>query len=264
MKYVTVANMNVAVVEYNNERVLTTEQVGEGFECEPKQIKQNFNNNKERFVEGKHFYKLEGEELRSFKHSVENFDLVGKNANILYLWTKRGVARHSKMLGTDRAWDMFDQLEETYFTVHQKQLSPIELIAAQANALVEQERKIQAIQAKQEQQSQELQGMRDVIQLSSVSWRKETTALINKMAVKAGDLSKVRDFRRESYMLLDERMGVSVEIRLKNARKNMYEAGYSKTQIEKLNALDVIERDKKLVEGYLAVVKDMAIKYGVA
>ena len=115
MKFVTVANMNVAVVEYNNERVLTTEQMGEGFECEPQQIKQNYNNNKERFVKGKHFYKLEGEELREFKHRVENLDLVGKNANVLYLWTKRGVARHSKMLGTDRAWDMFDCLEENYF-----------------------------------------------------------------------------------------------------------------------------------------------------
>lgn len=141
MRYVTVANMNVAVVEYNNERVLTTEQVGEGFECEPQQIKQNFNNNKERFVEGKHFYKLEGEELKKLR--VENLDLqISPMTRSLYLWTRRGVARHSKMLGTDRAWDMFDQLEETYFTVRQKQLSPIELIAAQANALVEQEREL--------------------------------------------------------------------------------------------------------------------------
>jgi hypothetical protein len=28
--------------------------------------------------------------------------------------------------------------------------------------------------------------------------------------------------------------------------------------------LDVIGQDKKLIEGYLSVVKDMAIKYGVA
>ncbi len=122
MRYVTVANMNVAVVEYNNERVLTTEQMGEGFECEPQQIKQNYNNNKERFVKGKHFYKLEGEELREFKHRVENLDLVGKNANVLYLWTKRGVARHSKMLGTDRAWEMFDCLEENYFNPKQQEM----------------------------------------------------------------------------------------------------------------------------------------------
>jgi hypothetical protein len=59
-------------------------------------------------------------------------------------------------------------------------------------------------------------------------------------------------------------MGVSVEIRLKNARDRMIENGYSKSRINQLNVLDIIEQDKKLVEGYLAVVKDMAIKYGVA
>lgn len=40
---------------------------------------------------------------------------LGKNASALYLWTRRGAARHSKMLGTDQAWDMFDSLEENYF-----------------------------------------------------------------------------------------------------------------------------------------------------
>ncbi len=253
-------------IEYNNQRVLLTDQMAQAYGCEGRNISDNFKNNEKRFQAGKHYFRLEGVELQEFKRYSENIGLpVNKFAPVIYLWTERGAARHSKMLGTDTAWEVFDQLEETYFSVKKpKQLSPIELIAAQANALVEQEKKLQAIQARQEQQSQELQGMRDVIQLSSVSWRKETTSLINKMAIKAGDMSKVRDFRRESYMLLDERMGVSVETRLKNARKNMYEAGYSKTQMDKLNALDVIERDKKLVEGYLAVVKDMAIKYGVA
>lgn len=255
------------VVEYNNQRVLLTDQMAQAYGCDVINIQQNYANNKSRFEEGKHYFKLEGEELKRFKASLgySNISSNLKFAPVIMLWTERGAARHSKMLGTDTAWEVFDQLEETYFSVKKtKQLSPIELIAAQANALVEQEKKLQAIQARQEQQSQELQGMRDVIQLSAVSWRKETTSLINKMAIKAGNVSKVRDFRRESYMLLDERMGVSVKTRLENARKNMYEAGYSKTQIEKLNALDVIERDKKLVEGYLAVVKDMAIKYGVA
>ena len=115
MKYVTVANMNVAVVEYNNERVLTTEQVSAGFECEPKQIKQNYNNNKDRFEEGKHYFKLTGDALRDFKVSLgeSKISTTLKFTSILYLWTRRGVARHCKMLGTDKAGDMFDCLEET-------------------------------------------------------------------------------------------------------------------------------------------------------
>ena len=106
----------LAVVEYSEERVLTTEQLALAYECSTTQIKQNFNNNKEHFSEGVHYFKLEGEALKLFKNRVENFDLVGKNANTLYLWTKRGALRHCKMLGTDKAWAVFDELEENYFT----------------------------------------------------------------------------------------------------------------------------------------------------
>lgn len=106
-------------MEYSEQLIITTEQLANFYECNITQIKQNFNNNKEHFVEGKHFFKLEGEELKFFKDKVENFDLVGKNANVLYLWTKRGAARHAKMLGTNKAWDVYELLEDAYFTPKQ-------------------------------------------------------------------------------------------------------------------------------------------------
>ncbi len=126
------------------------------------------------------------------------------------------------------------------------------------------EHDIEVLQQAQEETNKRIDGMKDVISLTAASWRKDTTVLINKMALKAGDIAKIREFRQESYQLLDERMGVSVETRLVNLRRRMYEAGYSKTKIENVNALDVIGQDKKLIEGYVAVIKDMAIKYGVA
>lgn len=98
--------------------------MAEFYEATVNQIKQNFNNNKEKFVEGQHYLLLKGAELKDFKSLVENFDLVDKFTPQLYLWTKRGASRHSKMLGTDKAWDMFDELEENYFSVKsQPQLS---------------------------------------------------------------------------------------------------------------------------------------------
>jgi hypothetical protein len=38
------------------------------------------------------------------------------------LWTERGTVRHAKMLGTDKAWDVQDRLEDCYFAV--KEQSP--------------------------------------------------------------------------------------------------------------------------------------------
>ena len=141
-------------VEYRAERVLTTEQLAQAYECEPKQIKQNFNNNKDRFEEGKHFFKLEGDALKEFKSLVENFDLpINKFAPSLYLWTRRGASRHSKMLGTDRAWEMFDALEENYFNPRPKALTPAEqmaqgLLAAQ-KLLAEKDKRIEEMRPKE-------------------------------------------------------------------------------------------------------------------
>jgi hypothetical protein len=44
----------------------------------------------------------------------------------------------------------------------------------------------------------------------------------------------------------------------------MAEEGVNKSKRDKLSYLDVIADDKKLIEGYTAIVKEMAIKYGVA
>lgn len=146
----------------------------------------------------------------------------------------------------------------------QRPLSQLEILQGSVERLVQHEHDIEALQQAQEETNKRIDGMKDVISLTVASWRKDTTVLINKMAIRSGDIAKVREFRRESYQLLDERMGVSVETRLVNLRRRMYEAGYSKTKIDNVNALDVIGQDKKLVEGYVSIIKDMAIKYGIA
>lgn len=122
-------------VEYRTERVLTTEQLAQAYECEPNNIKKNFNSNKDHFVEGRHYYKVDGEELNDLRVTFSDLQISPKT-RCLYLWTRRGASRHSKMLGTDKAWEMFDALEENYFNPRPKALTPAEqmaqgLIAAQ-------------------------------------------------------------------------------------------------------------------------------------
>lgn len=116
------------VVEYSNQRVLTTQQLAEVYETSTDNIKHNFSRNKDRFVENRDYYLLKGKDLKEFKNYVANSylvngsegivsHLVAKNVNMLYLWTERGANRHSKILDTDKAWQQFDVLEETYFKV---------------------------------------------------------------------------------------------------------------------------------------------------
>ena len=106
---------NLTVLEYNNKRILITKQLAEVYETEENNINANFSNNKDRFIEGEHYYKLTGEELKQFKNQVNDINLVDKRASSLILWTEKGASRHCKILDTDKAWEQFDNLEETYF-----------------------------------------------------------------------------------------------------------------------------------------------------
>ena len=108
---------NITRVEYGGVPVLTTAQLAQFYECTERNIRDNFSNNESRFVAGKHYFKIVGDELKSFMSHTENFGIVNKFASCLYLWTKRGAARHCKSVGTDKAWDVFETLEDTYFNV---------------------------------------------------------------------------------------------------------------------------------------------------
>ena len=60
------------------------------------------------------------------------------------------------MLGTDKAWEMFDQLEETYFNPPQRQLSQLEILAGATQALLDQQREIDRIKMANEKQEKEM------------------------------------------------------------------------------------------------------------
>ncbi len=102
------------IIEKENQRVLTTAVLAQEYETTTQIIINNFNRNKERYINGKHYYCLEGEELKDFKTTTQ-IDLSLNKVNKLYLWTERGALLHAKSLNTDRAWEVYDILVETYF-----------------------------------------------------------------------------------------------------------------------------------------------------
>lgn len=103
------------VTAFNGVRVLTTERLAKVFGASTTQVINNYDRNVDRFEEGKHFFKVDGDDLRDLKNSISFRDAVGKNAKSLMLWTDRGASRHAKILDTDMAWDVYGELEEAYF-----------------------------------------------------------------------------------------------------------------------------------------------------
>lgn len=112
---VTIGAVTTTVISYKGQRVCTTEQLAQLYDAEPHQLRQNFRNNKARFEEGKHFIKVESAELQDLRVD-KSYSQISAKARSLILWTERGAARHAKMLETDKAWEVFEQLEDSYFT----------------------------------------------------------------------------------------------------------------------------------------------------
>jgi len=111
---------SLKVVGHGGIPVLTTEMLANLYGTAAHSITKNHRSNARRFVCGKHYFKLEGTELKQFKNKVTNSDLVANRAKHLILWTERGAARHAKMLETDQAWEVFERLEDLYFSQMEK------------------------------------------------------------------------------------------------------------------------------------------------
>ncbi|HCK7191005.1 ORF6N domain-containing protein [Enterobacter roggenkampii] len=113
---VPVAARDLQIIEYRGQRVVTTEQLAAGYGTDVNNITVNYHRNQDRFAEGKHYFDVQGEELREMKNWVSLSNAVGKRARSLRLWTERGAANHAKMLETDQAWGYHEDLVEFYFT----------------------------------------------------------------------------------------------------------------------------------------------------
>ncbi len=104
-------------ITHNQIPVITTELLAQLYGTEILNIQVNFTRNKERFVEGKHFFKASGEELKNLRLTLsKSQNPISPKTRSLILWTERGAARHAKMLETDQAWEVFEKLEDCYFS----------------------------------------------------------------------------------------------------------------------------------------------------
>ena len=110
--------------------------------------------------------------------------------------------------------------------------------------------------------NQRVDDIKDVVALNPRSWREEARKLIVRIAQSMGGNEFIRDVQAEIFALVDERAGVSLATRLTNKRRRMADEGVCKSKRDKLNRVDVIADDKKLIEIYLAVVKEMAVQRG--
>ena len=108
-------------IEIKESKVLTTKQIAEAYGVTKEKIIYNFNYNKDKYILGKHYIEVFGEELRRLKRTCE-IQSSFKYAKSLYLWTEKGALLHAKSLNTDKAWQVYDYLVDFYFRTKEENL----------------------------------------------------------------------------------------------------------------------------------------------
>lgn len=157
------------IIEYKDIRVLTTQQIAESYGTDTQVITNNFNRNKDRYKEGKHFICLTGEDKKEFINKNQNdFSSFGK-AKGIYLWTEKGAFLHAKSLGTDEAWEVYEKLVDFYFN-KKKPLTIAEQIQILAKGNMELEKKVDSI-------DKDLQDFKQELPLLAVECEKITKAV---------------------------------------------------------------------------------------
>lgn len=234
-------------------------------------INEAINNNRKRFNNGI--------DVIDLKESPLVIDLIDKGiytqngvnrSSHIYLLSERGYSKLLKILEDDVAWEQYEKLVDGYFTLRGQaldtaQLSPeLQMFKQIFDSVAKQQLEQKKLKAEVEETKEQIQGIRDVVAINSTDWKSSCKSLVVKIANRLGGFNHIQDVYKEAYSMLEKRMGVQLNTRLTNKRRRMADEGICKSRRDKLNYIDVIADDKKLIEGYVSIVKELSIKYGAA
>lgn len=260
---ITINKTELPIKEYRGQRVVTLKEIDQVHERPEGTARKRFNDNKKHFIEGTDYF------VRNSDEAAKEFGIIAPNG--LTLATESGYLMLVKSFTDDLAWTVQRQLVNTYFrtTPEQRQEAAqqteldLKKLTPELRQMINMELRLQEQGKALEETNRRIDGIRDTVALSPTSWRPDCRRQIAKIAQAMGGNEYIRDVNAEVYQLVDERAGVSLATRLTNKRRRMADEGVCKSKRDKLTKVDVIADDRKLIEIYIAIIKDLSIKRGV-
>lgn len=256
---VHIGNADILVKEYKGQRVVTFKDIDVVHERPEGTAGRNFRENKEKFLENEDFFYLVGEELKAYKQ-VTNF--VGSNARELILITEQGYLMLVKSFTDDLAWKVQRELVNGYFRVQQlaTDLSPqMQMLYAMLDQMAQTERNAKEAKEIAQKAVEATENIKEAVKPVFDNWREEMNAKFNHIQKSIDKPFNV--LRTEMYSELEYRAGCDLSTRLRNKKQRMADNGCTKTEVNGINRMDIIEEDKKLREIFSKIVSEYEIKY---
>lgn len=237
-----------------------------------------FAENKKHFVEGTDYFVITPKIL-------ENAELDGKRPIGIESVSQRGTAFITetgylmlvKSFTDDLAWDVQRDLVNTYFRAKEivnTELSPeLQMIQKMVEWMAKMELSNKELNKQSELMKEQIAQTKETVDKTAKTtenikeavrpviddWRPTINSKFNRIQKNAE--RGFDSLRTEMYSELEKRAGCDLGARLRNKRKRMTDNGRTKSEINNLNKMDIIEEDKKLREIFSKIVTEYEIKY---
>lgn len=266
-----IGNADISIKEYKGQRVVTFKDIDMVHERPDGTARKRFSDNRNHFVENEDYFIVKPQDLKNIGMSEKRTSGIEEvNNRGTALITEQGYLMLVKSFTDDLAWEVQRKLVSSYFNVHQSvnnQLSP-ELQALQGllNQMVQKEladkerdKQIAIAQETAQKAIETTNSIKEAVKPVLDNWRDEINVKFNR--IQKSTSTPFNLLRTEMYCELERRAGCDLSTRLRNRKQRMTDNGCTKTEINKLNRMDVIEEDKKLREIFTKIVSEYEIEY---
>ena len=261
---VHIGNTDISVKEYRGQRVVTFRDIDAVHGRPAGTARKRFADNRNRFIEGEDYFVVTPKKLEESMMSEKRTSGISEvNPRGTAFITEQGYLMLVKSFTDDLAWKVQRQLVSSYFKVRQtidERLSPeTKMLFQMINQIATSEIKAKEAKELAEKAVKTTEAIKDAVKPIFDNWRVEINSKFNRIQKNVEQPFNV--LRGEMYKELEKRAGCNLDIRFKHRRENMEKNGCSKSKINSLNKMDVIEEEKKLREIFSKIVSEYEIKY---
>jgi hypothetical protein len=125
---ISIADSDLTIIEHQGERVVTLTMVDQVHRRPDGTARRNLNANRERFIEGKHFFKICASDFRTHKPDA----ISNKSHEDVLLLTQRGYLLLVKSFTDELSWQVQDMLVDSYFEGQRLAAPPVTQRIAQS------------------------------------------------------------------------------------------------------------------------------------
>lgn len=260
---IKIGKTEIEAKEYQGQRVVTFKDIDLCHGRREGRARKRFNDNKRHFIEGVDYFKISPSEIRT--HKIMDISSMVRE-DVVFV-TSSGYLMLVKSFTDDLAWDVQRDMVNTYFkekavedgfNAMPDDWKMMFKIAAET-ALIKKQQAEQAAQI--ESTNKRIDNLSKILQLNSKNWREDSVKIMKRIGYATGDYKQAW---ADVYSEVERRGGFNLKTRLAHAQENARKAGAPESVIGKMKNLHVIEMDKRLIEIYLAIVKEYAVRNGVS